>query len=398
MHCLARFISLLLLVHLAIGGGTRRPQDVVGHLRSDRLRELKDYDPVASLGAQVVVGPYLRISVLSERVVRIEEPMDAAQFEDRATLAVVQRKFVPPKFSVKREGGKLHLRTKFLHLEVDVDEAGAGSGTGTDRATEGEIRVGSIQISAVAPAGSDEAFRTWRVGEDGSQGNLLGTIRTLDSLGPLDLNCSQVPLLNSGESLHCRYGMVSTNGWAVLNDTANPCLNPVTTWWESGVRRSRQDLYFFGFGRRYKDAIKEYVKISGKPPMLPRSALGVWWTRWFNYDQHELMEIYQEMANRRIPLDMLVLDMNWHRKPSWGGYSWDRTLFPFPQVAFTGFKDDGIPLMVNVHDDSGVSSREETFASFESYLKMEDKRRFKFASCNNSLYAFGMFRVEVNPI
>ena len=373
------FTSLSLLLLLLFISSTQS-YEPLHHLRSDRLRELFDYDPIAAASAQVVVTPHVRISVLTDRVVRIEESSQASTFEDRATLAVMQRRFDPPHFTVTRDGTVVTVVTEYLKVRMDT--------------TSGNP-VESVQISSTAGntaegERTDAYFEPWHLGADPSDGNLLGTIRTLDALGPLDLNCNEVPLLNNGESLHCRFGVVSRKGWAVLNDTANPRLNPVTTWWEPPESSStRHDLYFFGFGRKYKDAIKAYTQVSGKPPMLPRASLGVWWTRWYNYDQQEVKEIYEEMENRRLPLDMLVLDMNWHRKPSWGGYSWDRSLFPFPDVALQPFKENGIPVMVNLHDDSGVSSHEETFAHFESYLKVQDKRSLKFSSCNNSLYAFG---------
>ena len=35
-----------------------------------------------------------------------------------------------------------------------------------------------------------------------------------------------------------------------------------------------------------------------------------------------------DFNDRTIPLDVFVFDMNWHQKPSWGGYTFDTRLLP----------------------------------------------------------------------
>ena len=64
--------------------------------------------------------------------------------------------------------------------------------------------------------------------------------------------------------------------------------------------------------------------------MTPRYASGVWWTRWFNLDNLDVLQLVNDYQTRSIPLDVFVLDMDWHTKNAWTGYSWDKRLFPFP--------------------------------------------------------------------
>jgi len=49
-------------------------------------------------------------------------------------------------------------------------------------------------------------------------------------------------------------------------------------------------------------------------PLLPRYALGVWWTRWFDYSNTDVRKVVEDYESRSIPLDVVVLDMNWHVK------------------------------------------------------------------------------------
>ena len=91
-------------------------------------------NPVARPEAQVVAGN-ARFTVLTDRLVRMEWAEDGV-FEDRATLAFVNRNLPVPKFTVTRKGEGLLLRTGALELTVtgrldalDADTASRADGS-----------------------------------------------------------------------------------------------------------------------------------------------------------------------------------------------------------------------------------------------------------------------------
>ena len=75
---------------------------------------------------------------------------------------------------------------------------------------------------------------------------------------------------------------------------------------------------------------------------------------------HDVVEGY---INRSIPLDIVVLDMEWHTQTAWpkcetflgikgwGGYSWNRTLFPDPDRFIDSLKSLQIDVALNYHAD-----------------------------------------------
>jgi hypothetical protein len=89
---------------------------------------------------------------------------------------------------------------------------------------------------------------------------------------------------------HCAHGVVSRNGWAVINDTGNPTLDN-TDWWTGQSNVDLADLYLFAHGHNYKQAILDFTKvgrviwlfsflqIAGTIAMVPRYMSGVYWTR-----------------------------------------------------------------------------------------------------------------------
>ncbi len=60
-------------------------------------------------------------------------------------------------------------------------------------------------------------------------------------------------------------------------------------------------------------------------------------------------------------MDVLVLDMNWHIKPAWGAYTFDKNLLPYPNETLSLLHNKGLHVSCNLHDNSGVTNMEEKF-------------------------------------
>ena len=70
------------------------------------------------------------------------------------------------------------------------------------------------------------------------------------------------------------------------------------------------DWYFFGHGRRYREALADFALVSGKASLPPRAAFGIWWSTWYAFSAEEMTQtVLQGYADHGLPLDVLVLDM-----------------------------------------------------------------------------------------
>ena len=74
----------------------------------------------------------------------------------------------------------------------------------------------------------------------------------------------------------------------------------------------RQDWYFFGYGHDYRKALGDYVRVAGRIPLPPRFAFGAWWSRYWAYSDQELDELVRGFHENDTPLDVFVIDMDWH--------------------------------------------------------------------------------------
>src|SRR5919202_57556 len=256
-------------------------------------------DPVAEPAAQVRVDR-ARFTVLTDRLLRLEWAPDGT-FEDRGTYAFPNRRAAVPPFSVRTEDGATAIDTGALVLRHAPDGRPLHAGNTCIEVT------GSVR-ARWAPGMRD-------------LGNLGGARRTVDG-------CRGDAALEAG--------LASRGGWALVDDSAGFLFTADGDWVEA--RREHADLldwYFFGHGHDYAGAVADYTRFGGRVPLIPRWVLGAWWSRYWPYSADDVRALVGEFRARDRPLDVFVLDMDWHTTDSWTGYSWNCELFPDPR----GFLD-----------------------------------------------------------
>jgi hypothetical protein len=124
--------------------------------------ELIDYNPVANSSAVVFSSDKMaRFTVLTSRLLRMEYARVAGDFEDLATIAIMNRDLEVPAFTALESGGTLTITTTVVKLTYIVGQPFTAS---------------SLLVVSVD---SNSAFQSWMYG-DPFPGNLLGTIRGLD--------------------------------------------------------------------------------------------------------------------------------------------------------------------------------------------------------------------------
>ncbi len=292
--------------------------------------------PVADPAA-VVQGDRYRITVLTDGLLRLEYSDDGL-FEDRASAFALFRNLPVPQFRVIDGAHHLEILTDRMHLVYD---RGPFSTSGL-----------SIQIR-----GNISSYHSvWRFGDVGT--NLGGTARTLD---------------NADGAVDLEPGVVSRWGFAVLDDSLTPVLDH--DGWVEPRGGERIDLYFFGYGRDYPDAVRALYAVSGSTPVLPRFALGNWWSRYHRYTAAEYLALMDRFAAEGIPFSVAVLDMDWHiidvdpsHGSGWTGYTWNRELFGDPESFLRALHERDLKVTLNVHPADGVRAFEELYPEMATAL------------------------------
>lgn len=182
--------------------------------------------------------------------------------------------------------------------------------------------------------------------------NMGGWERSLDQM-------SDATALNNG--------LLSQDGWYLLDDTQTALWNGTGSWptqrpAHTGVY---QDGYFFGYGHQYASALQQLAQLTGAAPLLPRWALGNWYSRYYPYTTADYEQtVLPKFRSEQVPLDVLVADTDWKSPSQWNGWNWNASLFPDPQSFLTWAKNEGLQVTVNIHPS--IQGDDPQFASANS--------------------------------
>ena len=278
--------------------------------------------PLANENNVVVFDNY-RVTVLTNRLFRIEKD-DAKIFENGATQSVWYRDTAPVNFDTDITNDCVTIKTDAVTLYL--------SKTGIE---DSYILINGVKT----PINND--------------GNLLGTYRTLDGCDA-DIKDKNKPEV--AYKIEIGTGVCSKTGVAVIDDTDSLILDVDGKIKER--RYEEKDIYVFAYGNAYREAVQALYLITGSTPMIPRYALGNWWSRYHAYTDKEYLHVLDDYEDAGIPVSVATIDMDWHwsndmltqknvplewrqnkeyigehatennLRAGWTGYSWKTELFP----------------------------------------------------------------------
>ena len=321
-----------------------------------RIDEKYQYETTPKANEKAIIkGDKYRFTVLTSRLIRIEYNEDGC-FEDRATQTVINRFFDVPQFNVSDTDNLLTITTEHIILTYTKQPFSPNSlfveYTGKNMVVMGKYGGSSV----------------WCYGDNSA--TFDGTTRTLDTIDgacPLEksiMSKGKVTTLDDSKSL-----IICENGW----------IEPRT---ETGI-----DQYLFCYGDveknfDYKACLHDFYVLTGTPPMLPRYALGNWWSRYYEYTQNEYTDLIKKFKAEDIPFSVAVIDMDWHYTKidpkygsGWTGYTWNKELFP-NHIAFLDFlHKEGLKTSLNLHPQEGVAAHEKQYETMAEAMGVDPKTK-----------------------
>ena len=298
--------------------------------------------PAACPDAIVECGQ-ARFTVLADRLIRLETQSDG-HFTDRASQAFWFRRQPVPPFTTRQTDHRLEIETEALHLRYDTS---AGAGFTPDNLT--------ITLKA--------SGAVWHPGAEDAA-NLGGTARTLDYAN------GYIPF---------EPGLMSRAGWAVIDNSRTLLFDD--DGWLQPRPDTGTDLYFFGYGHDYPACLRDYCLVSGGMPMIPRWALGNWWSRYWAYSQDELADLIGDFQTHELPFSVCILDMDWHLTETgndstgWTGYTWNEALFPAPGAFLDFAHQRRLKIGLNLHPAEGIHPHEAQYEAVARALHIDPATR-----------------------
>ena len=96
-------------------------------------------------------------------------------------------------------------------------------------------------------------------------------------------------------------------------------------------------IYYFIFGKDYKEIMKQYVDLTGKPIMPPKWALGFAQCRGLLTSEKLSYEIAEGYRKRGIPCDVIYQDIGWTQYLQ--DFEWRKGNYENPKKMLADLKD-----------------------------------------------------------
>lgn len=347
---------------------------------NDFMMKFAQKKPNKPSSERVFIRNGCRLSVITDRLLRIEVQLSSV-FCDDATQAVIDRDFEDCECSFTQSGNAVTVKTSSTTFVFDLKNK-------------------KLQSVVLGDGRETHNF---------SKGNLRGTGRTLDNTNGFCKLCD---------------GVISRNGVAILDDSDSLILT------NDGHIRKRKcaesDLYCFAYGFDYNGAVRDYFKLTGYPPLIPRYALGNWWSRYKAYTQNEYESLMERFESERIPITVATVDMDWHwvdveakygagsssictknnfmekvyahMFPGWTGYSWNTELFPDPEGFLRFLKKKNLHVTMNLHPAAGCRFFENEYKDFCKFMGTDPstKKTLRF-DLSDDRFIEGYFKFLQHP-
>ena len=295
----------------------------------------------------------LRISLITPRLLRTEKGI----FTDLPTQTVQNREFGDVDYSLSEHSDLITVTTDAVCFAISKKN--------------GDVTSFFIEDTSSTVT-------------DFSKDMLPGTARTLDTAN------GAVKLEN---------GITSLSGASVMDDSNSLLINPDGSIYP---RPKCSDRYWFAYGHDYLGQLRDFFRLTGDVPLIPKYVLGNWWSRYKAYTQEEYRALMQKFIDRQLPITVATIDMDWHwtdvidrfgedarsAKPitkqemiyyyllqGWTGYSWNTELFPDYKELFAWLHNNGFKITLNIHPSQGVRFFEDQYKAMCERLGRDPEKK-----------------------
>lgn len=298
----------------------------------------------------IIQGDKYRFTVLTERLIRLEYS-EVGNFNDLQTDMVCYRNFDVPKYEVKEINNELQITTSYFTLYYQKDTHFKGSGFNSTK----NLRVVLNNTNNIWYYGHAEAR------------NYFGSSVSIE----VDNNSSK------------NKGLYSLDGFVALDDSNSLLIDEVGT--VSNNTLNNIDIYLFMYNKDFGFCLQDYFKLTGYPSLIPRYALGNWWSKDEKYTSNDLEQLIKTFEENDIPLSILLLGKDWHienNKNNNTGYTFNKELFPNPKEFIDKIHSKSIRLGLNINPINGVSKQEEMYQEAIKYFPEYNNTNIEFNPMN----------------
>ena len=293
----------------------------------------------------IVKGEKYRFTILTERLIRLEYSEDGI-FEDRATEHVFNRRFDVPKFEVMEDARMVTIVTDYFKLFYVKN-----SSFKSNKVSPASV----LKVEFLENIDPNKPNRYWYFG--------MPEVKNYGTPG--------FELLEKKKKIKLDKGLFSLDGFVTIDDSSSMVIG------EDGVFYNKEhestDLYLFVYLNDFSKCLEDYYKITGFTPLIPRYALGNWWSRNYKYDDDDLRELVTNFKEKKVPISTIVLNHDWHlrndKKNTNTGFTFNTSVLKNPHETVKFLHDNGIKLGLTINPFEGFTNIDSVYNETIKYLQ-----------------------------
>ncbi len=147
-----------------------------------------------------------------------------------------------------------------------------------------------------------------------------------------------------GEGKH-GYGVFFDNTFRTIFDFGKE-QHDVCSFWARGGEMN----YYFIYGPQLTNVVEQYASLTGTHELPPLWALGYHQCKWSYYPESKVREVTEEFRKRKIPCDVIYLDIDYME--GFRCFTWSKEYFPDPKGLLSDLSEQGFKTVVII--DPGI--------------------------------------------
>ncbi|MBE9207254.1 glycoside hydrolase family 31 protein [Nostoc sp. LEGE 06077] len=295
----------------------------------------------------------LSLSILAANLIRVRFT-PAGEFLPRRSWAVTvdDKDWEQVPFEIKETGENLEITTEKIRISIQKQNCHLTCFDLADRpfAEDADMGIG-WRLGGVASwkkIAADEHF--YGFGERTGFLDKLSQVKTNWTVDALDYDAitdemyQAIPFFLALRP-YVGYGIFfNTTFWSQFDlGAAQPSV------WKMETRGGELDYYII-YGPEPGEILRTYTQLTGRMPLPPKWALGYHQCRWSYESEIVVRELAQEFRQRRIPCDVIHLDIDYMR--GYRVFTWSPNRFPNPAQLIADLAKDGFKTVTII--DPGV--------------------------------------------
>ena len=217
-----------------------------------------------------------------------------------------------------------------------------------------------------------------------------------------NFNSTSMSLDNMTKMPQLEKGLFAPTGIATIDDSNSLCFDENRNVVSLDRGKDYVDLYLFVYDKDFALCLRDYYNLTGYPAMIPRYALGNWWSKECDYKDYEVLAKIDRFKMHGIPISVFLLDDGWSKRDAKypnikTGFSFNEEYYSNPTEFIKKVHESDIKFGLKINPQYGFYPFEHNFQYVSQYLPVNKEGYVNFSPSDLKAVDV-LFKVLTHPL